>query len=514
MIASMPEQAPRGTSALTASSDTLLRIEHISKSFPGVQALNDVSFHLGQGEVLAVIGENGAGKSTLMKILAGIQSPDEGSIQVNGKPVHIHSVEDAFEQGIVLIHQELNLADNLDVGANVYLGREPTWCGLIDNRLIQRETSKFLEMVGLNISPKTPLKSLTTGQQQLVEIAKALSINSRVLIMDEPTSSLSHHETVRLFEVVKKLRDQGVSIIYISHRLGEVEELADRVVVLRDGNFAGELSKADIRRENMVPLMVGRELDNFYERSPHPKGEVVLEANRLVTTTYPGSEVSFSLSAGEIVGIAGLVGAGRTELLRVLFGIDQPLSGTISVHGHKLHPTHPLDAIQAGIALVPEDRKAQGLILEMTVRENASLPSLITNSGWLGWLRKRWERELAENSIQQQQIKTPSADQVAQYLSGGNQQKIVFAKWLATNPKILLLDEPTRGIDVGAKHEMYALMDRLASEGLAVLFVSSEMDEILGMSDRVLVMHEGRLTGELSREELSEEAVMHLATGG
>ena len=491
----------------------LLEVRQVTKRFPGVTALKQVSLTLGCGEVVAVIGENGAGKSTLMKILAGIQTPDSGQILFDGQPVVIDSVQAALGLGIALIHQELNLSDNLDVGANIYLGREPRRWGFIDHRRIQRDARTSLQQVGLDVSPRTIVNTLTTGRQQMVEIAKALSINARVLIMDEPTSSLSQHETEALYRVVKELRAKGVSIVYISHRLGEVQELADRVVVLRDGENAGELQRAEISHDRMVKLMVGRDLSQFYVRTSHPLREPLLEVSELVTPAHPGKPLSFTVRGGEIVGLAGLVGAGRTELTRVLFGVDQPLSGTVKVAGKPVHLRSPRDAIAAGMALVPEDRKQHGLVLEMSVRQNIGLPGLRQHQRPAGFLNRQAESRDSSEMIAKLSIKTPTSKQSAQLLSGGNQQKIVIGKWLTLGPRVLLLDEPTRGIDIGAKQEIYKLMEQLAQQGVAILFVSSEMEEILGMSDRALVMHEGRITGELRRDQLSEEAVMRLATG-
>jgi len=491
----------------------LLEVCRVTKRFPGVVAIDGVSLELRAGEVVGILGENGAGKSTLMKILAGVQQPDEGELRMDGVRVQIDSVRSAIDRGIALIHQELNLADNLDVGANVFLGREPRRLGLIDRRRIDSQTRQYLSRVGLDVDPRTPTASLAIGQQQLVEIAKALSANARVLIMDEPTSSLSSHEAARLFEVVKDLRSKGVCIVYISHRLGEVKELADRVVVLRDGRNAGGLARDEITHDAMVRLMVGRDLSQFYAHTPHPPGAVVLEVEGLRTATWPSEPLDFHLREGEIVGVAGLVGAGRTEMLRALFGIDRRAGGTVRVSGHPLRLETPHDAIRAGIALVPEDRKQQGLVLEMAVRENIGLAGLLRNRRAGGLLNFATERRDTVEMIRKLKIKTPHAEQVVQYLSGGNQQKVVLGKWLALSPRVLLLDEPTRGIDIGAKQDIYSLMEELAARGVAILFVSSEMEEILGMSDRTLVLHEGRLAGELRRDQLSEEAVMHLATG-
>ena len=485
----------------------------MGKSFPGVRALNEVNLHLKKGEVLAVLGENGAGKSTLMKILAGVQPADEGEILIDGNRVEIRNVQDALKHGIALIHQELNMATNLSVGANIFLGREPKKRGLIDEAAIRKDSKAFLEMVGLKIDPNVRVGELTIGRQQLVEIAKALSVNARVLIMDEPTSSLSQNESDTLFDVIKDLRERGVSIIYISHRLGEAKELANRVTVLRDGENAGGLPREEINHDSMVRLMVGRDVSQFYPRTIHKPGEVAVEIRKLRTPAHPLHELNFTLHAGEIVGMAGLVGAGRTELLATLFGVTPLIGGEIVIDGERVEVQSPEDAIRSGIALVPEDRKQQGLILEMTVRENLGLATLKQESHKGMFLNETREDEITKQMINQMRIKTPSSRQVVRYLSGGNQQKVVLGKWLAMEPRVLLLDEPTRGIDVGAKQEIYGLMEDLAGRGVSILFVSSELEEVMGMSDRTLVMHEGRITGELTRDQLSEEAIMQLATG-
>ena len=496
----MPENSP------------LLAVRGLTKSFPGVLALRGVSLHLHKGEVLSLIGENGAGKSTLMKILAGVQPPDNGDYLIDGEPVSIQNVRDAMERGIALIHQELNLAANLDLAANIFLGREPNKKGIIQEKKLREDASKYLKRVGLDLPSETITGTLPIGKQQLVEIAKALSCDARVLIMDEPTSSLSQKETETLFEVVKDLRNQGISVIYISHRLGEVIELSDRVTVFRDGENAGDLEKDEINHENMVRLMVGRDLSEFYDRQIHQPGKTVLKAHEIISPSYCDIPVSLEVRAGEIVGIAGLVGAGRTELLQTIFGVTPALGGELELDGQSFRPSCPADAITAGIALAPEDRKQHGLVLPMTVRENASLPSLERDQV-KGFLNQEAELKIADRAVEQMSIKTPTIEQIARFLSGGNQQKIVLGKWLAMKPKLLMLDEPTRGIDVGAKREIYKLMEKLAGEGMAILFVSSEMEEVLGMADRAYIMHEGRVSGELSREELSEESIMHLATG-
>ena len=499
---------------MAAPTHPILEVKGITKRFPGVTALSNVDLILHPGEVLAVIGENGAGKSTLMKILAGVQTHDEGEILVNGEPTLIDSCRKATDLGISLIHQELNLSDNLSVGANIYLGREPRQYGFIDNKKIRQDSKDLLEQVGLQISADALVSALSIGQQQLVEIAKALSTNAKVLIMDEPTSSLSTGETERLFEVVRDLKMRGVSIIYISHRLAEVSALADRVLVLRDGENAGQLSRHEIKHDAMVQLMVGRDVSKYYARQPHPIGDVVLEVRDLITPAWPHHQLNFKIRRGEIVGISGLVGAGRTELLRVLFGVDEALGGDILIRGRPAQIQTPEDAINLGLALVPEERKEKGLIIDMTVRENIGLAGVWRHKIGLGALNRKKEASDTDEMVEQLRIKTPDADQVVRYLSGGNQQKVVLGKWLTMQPTVLLMDEPTRGIDIGAKEEVYKLMESLARDGMAILFVSSELEEILGMSDRALIMHEGRITGELEREVLTEETVMLLATGG
>ena len=493
--------------------EPFLEVQKITKRFPGVVALSGVDLQVYPAEILALIGENGAGKSTLMKILAGVQAADDGELLVEGKAVRFSGVQDAQKSGIALIHQELNLAENLTVAANMFLGREPEKFGWIDQGVIQRESKRVLEMVGLEVSPETLLSELTLGKQQLVEIAKALSTDAKVIIMDEPTSSLSLRESERLFEVIHDLREKGVSVIYISHRLGEVKALADRVVVFRDGENAGILERNEVDHDAMVRMMVGRDVSQFYQRTEHDLGEVVLSVRGLRSVEHRENELNFEVRAGEVVGVAGLVGAGRSEMLAALFGARPALGGDVSVAGQSGLPQSPRESLSRGLALVPEDRKGQGLVLDMAVKENISLASLRRDSKG-PFLNTSKEEELVAEMTSALSVKTPGSWQLARFLSGGNQQKIVLAKWLALKPKVLLLDEPTRGIDIGAKEEIYLLMEKFAREGMAVLFVSSEMEEIMGMADRTLVMHEGRITGELAREDFSEEAIMELATGG
>jgi ribose transport system ATP-binding protein len=490
----------------------LLRATGLCKRFPGVLALDHVDVTVHAGECLAVVGENGAGKSTLMKILAGVLRPDAGTITLDGQPVTIDSVHTALARGIVLIHQELNLAENLDIGANIYLGREPRRWGFLDRRLIEVEAQRWLDSIGLHLSPRTLVERLSIGHRQLVEIAKAVSTRARILIMDEPTSSLSQHETATLFRVIRDLRARGVSIVYISHRLAEVHQLADRVIVLRDGRLAGELAGDAIRPERMVSLMVGRDVSLFAGRQPRTPGQVMLDVRDLVTPENPRHAVSFTVRRQEIVALAGLVGAGRTEVLQALFGITAPRAGTVVVDGRPATIRNPRDAIAAGLALVPESRKEQGLILEMMVQQNIALAALSRQCRAGAFIDFRREREGALAMIDRLRVRPPSPRQLVQNLSGGNQQKVVLAKWLLLQPRVLLLDEPTRGVDVGAKEEIYHLIEQTAAADTAVLFVSSDMPEVLGLADRIVVMHEGQVTGELGRAEASEQAVMRLAT--
>jgi ribose transport system ATP-binding protein len=484
-----------------------------------VQALDRVGLQLQSGEVLAVVGENGAGKSTLMKILAGVYPPDGGQVLLDGQPVRLDSVAEALRRGIVLIHQELNLAENLSVAANLFLGREATWGGcfrFLDRRLMDEAAREWMDRLGLECAPNVRVGDLTPGQRQLVEIARALVLRARILIMDEPTSSLTQRETDRLFEVVGRLRSEGVAVVYISHRLAEVERIADRVVVLRDGRNAGELAREEISHANLVRLMVGRDLQQFFQKQHGYGGGATaprLEVRALRYVGGPTTPASLTVYPGEIVGMAGLVGAGRTELAEALFGIRRVCEGEVLLDGEPLRIRTPRQSIAAGLLLVPEDRRYHGLVLDDSVQHNIGLPNLDRLS-FLRLLRPRQEAALASEMCQRLRVRTPSVRQLTGVLSGGNQQKVVLGKWLARQPRVLLLDEPTRGIDVGAKSEIYALMDQLAGEGVAILMISSDLEEILGMSDRVVVMYQGRIAGELPRERLSERAIMHLATGG
>ncbi|HYW70920.1 MAG TPA: sugar ABC transporter ATP-binding protein [Pyrinomonadaceae bacterium] len=496
----------------------VLTMSGVSKRFPGVIALEQVDLDICAGEVVALIGENGAGKSTLMKILGGVIQRDAGSIRLDGQAVEINSPRDASRLRIEFIHQELSVLDNLDVAANVFLHREPTtagWLKLIDRGRLYRDADALLARLGLDIPSRTPVAKLSLAQQQLVEIARAISAGARILIMDEPTSSLTLSETRRLLEIVRDLKAREVSIIYISHRLHEIEEIADRVVVLRDGRNVGALSRAEISHERMVRMMVGRDLKDFFKSGDDQAAmsdREWLSVRNLRTLRYPTTPVSFSVGRGEVLGVAGLVGAGRTEVARAIFGVESAQSAEVALGGQALRISTPRDAIRQGIYLVPEDRRQCGLIVDFNIRENVSLPGM-DRYATAGLISSAKETAAARTACTTINIKTPSPEMKAANLSGGNQQKVVLAKWLALSPKVLIFDEPTRGIDIGAKSEIYALIRRLAGEGVSVIVISSEMEEVLGISDRIAVMHEGRITGILERPQFSEEAVMRLATG-
>jgi ribose transport system ATP-binding protein len=487
----------------------------IGKRFAGVTALRDVSLFARGGEVLALMGENGAGKSTLMKILGGVQPPDTGEIRIDGKPVVIDGVRSAKRLGIALIHQELMLAPNLDIAANIFLGSEgtPVLLSPLPRAAMNKKAVALLARVGLELPPTKLVGDLTVGQMQMVEIARALSADARILIMDEPTASLSANESEKLFEVIRKLRADGVCIIYISHRMEEVQLLADRVTVLRDGRFAGDLERAEATSDKIVALMVGRELSGAYfpARKDRVAGEVVLEVKDLLVPGAPAG-VSFIARRGEILGFAGLVGAGRTELVTTIFGVTPARSGTMILDGKPFAPRNPRDAIKRGVYLAPEDRKHHGLVLPMSITENTTLPGLRAYSRW-GRLDGAAERRVAEAEVARLGTRTPSVRQKVVTLSGGNQQKVVLGKWLAMSPRVLILDEPTRGIDVGARAEIYRHIAKLAADGIAVVVVSSDMEEVIGLCDRVLVMRERRMTGLLTGGEITQARIGALMTG-
>ena len=492
-----------------------LAVAGASKRFGGVVALDGVSLAAAAGEALAVVGENGAGKSTLMKVIAGVYAPDAGTVTLDGRPVRFAGPGDALAAGVVLVHQELNLAENLSVRDNLFLGRERTVGGplLVLTGGTRAVALDLLDRVGLPADRlNRAVHRLPPGEKQLVEIARGLGQTCRVLILDEPTSSLTQKETDRLYEVLDGLKAAGVTVLYISHRLAEVKRIADRVTVLRDGRNAGELARAAVSHDALVRLMVGREVTTLYPRTrPDTPGPAVLT---LTDVTHRGGHpVSLEVRAGEVLGMAGLVGAGRTELSEAVFGVRRLTGGSLALDGRPLCIRRPADAIAAGVLLVPEDRRLNGLVLEAGVGFNLSLPNLRSLSNWFG-VRRRAEAALHRDLIQRLRVKTPSARQAVGKLSGGNQQKVVYGKWLARTPRVLILDEPTRGVDVGAKAEIYALIDDLAARGVAVWMISSDMEELLGLSDRVAVLHEGRLAGVLDRPRMTDHAVMRLATGG
>jgi ribose transport system ATP-binding protein len=495
------------------SAAPLLEMRGISKRFPGVIALDNVSLQIGRGEVVAVCGENGAGKSTLMKILGGVYQPDAGEIFLEGQPIKISDVNDSMKHGIAFIHQELNVLGNLDVAANVFLGREPKNAfGLIDSKKIHADTEPFIKRLGLNVSTRTRLDQLSIAHQQMVEIAKALSLNARIIIMDEPTSSLTLTETNRLLELICELAGQGVSIVYISHRLGEISECADRIVVLRDGKNAGELREVEATHDKLVSLMVGREIKNFYVQSQAQKTPGFFKVRNASSSLHPGKTVSFDAARGEILGFAGLVGAGRSEMAKAISGLEPSPEKEIFLDNKKISVRTPRDAIDQGIFLAPENRRTEGLVVEMSVRENISLPSL-ENFSTFGLINRKRETEIAKQQVDSLKVKTPGVETRVLNLSGGNQQKVVLGKWLAMIPRVMILDEPTRGIDVGAKAEIYRLMRELADAGAVILMISSDMEEVLNVSDRIAVMHEGEISGVLERADCNEENVMQLAVG-
>ena len=491
--------------------DYILRMEGISKSFPGVRALDDVHFDVRAGTVHALMGENGAGKSTLMKILIGIYQPDTGTITLGGERVQISDTATALRLGISMIHQELSPVPEMAVAENIYLGREPrNRLGLIDEKRMTADTRALLGKLDLHINPRWPMKRLSVAQTQMVEIAKAISYDSRLIIMDEPTSAIPDREVDHLHRMITSLRESGVAIIYITHKLDEVFKISDDVTVLRDGKHVTTVPAADLDRQGLVRMMVGRELTQMFPKEEAPIGEVAMSVRGL-TRRGVIEDITFDLRRGEILGLAGLMGAGRTEVLEAIFGITPVDAGTIEIDGKSRRIRSPGDAIHLGLALLTEDRKRTGIMGVLSVRDNMSVASLPRFSPG-GLLQLRRIDKACEAQRKALAIKTPSLHQLIKMLSGGNQQKVLVSRWLLTAPEILMIDEPTRGIDVGAKAEIHRLISQLAGQGKAILMVSSEMPEILGMSDRVLVMCEGRLTGEFSRAEATQERIMHAAT--
>lgn len=492
--------------------EVILQMKNIHKKFPGVYALQAVNFELRRGEVHALLGENGAGKSTLIKVLAGIYTPEEGEVIVNGESHIMKNVADSQAHGISVIHQELCLVPYLSISENIFLGRERAAGGFIKRDQEAKEATELLKSLGLDFNPNTLVAELSIAQQQMVEIAKALSVKADILVMDEPTASLTDKETAVLFDTIRRLKESGIGIIYISHRMSELFEITDRVTIMRDGQYVDTVNTRETTRDHLIAMMVGRELTQLYVRDEPKPGEVVLEVKDLVDKPMVNG-VSFSIRAGEIVGMSGLVGAGRTETAHCIFGISQAKGGEIFIDGKPVTIHNVREAMQNGIAMVPEDRKEEGLVLINSVGYNLTLTVLheIFKGKPLG--DTKYEHECVDRYVKELAIKTPNPEQLAENLSGGNQQKIVIAKWLATEPKLLILDEPTRGVDVGARAEIYGFMNQLAQRGVAILMISSDLPEILNMSDRVLVMYQGRVMANLGKHELSQELIMHYATG-
>lgn len=496
-------------------SQKLLRMSGIEKRFAGVHALKGVDFELESGEVHALLGENGAGKSTLMKILAGIYPVDEGEIFIEGNKVSINSVKDAQALGISIIHQEISLVPHLSVAENIFLGKEPvTKTGWIDWKKMIEETRKTLQQFGLELSPEVPVKKLTVAQQQMIEIIKAVSFRAKMIVMDEPTSSLTEKEVEFLFQTIGHLKEQGVGIVYISHRMNELFAITDRITVLRDGALIGTVRTKDTTADQLISMMVGRELTQYYikDTAPENGGEIVLSVHNLSKKGVL-NDASFELKKGEILGFAGLVGAGRSELMKCIFGLDAFDEGEIRIDGKPLIIRNPNDAIKHGIAYVTENRKEEGLFLIRSVQYNITIKVL---DKFIKWFRvnARYEDQKTRQFINELSIKTLNPDQEVRNLSGGNQQKVLISRWLATNPRILILDEPTRGVDVGAKAEIYAIMNRLVKEGVSIIMISSELPEVINMSDRIAVMYKGGIRTILNRDEFSQETIMHYATGG
>ena len=491
----------------------ILEMRDITKRYPGVVAVDHGQLTLKAGEVHCLVGENGAGKSTLMKILAGAQPLDGGVILLDGEEVHIHSPHHAQQLGVSMIYQEFNLSPYLSVAENIFLGREPRIKGtpFIDWKKMYADARAILDRIRVKLEVRKPVNECSVAQQQMIEIAKAISFNSKIIVMDEPSATLTDHELAALFELIEQLQSQGIGMIYISHRLEEIFQIGGRVTVMRDGKYIGTNDVKDLNREQIIHMMVGRDLTEEFPKEVFERGEERLRVEGL-TRAKAFENVNFSLHTGEIVGLTGLVGAGRTEVARAIFGADPFDAGAVYLDGKAITVRHPRDAIWHGIGLLTEDRKSQGLILGMTVRENTTLANLKSLVSGV-FINQTKERRVTRKYIDELHIKAQSTEQTAQNLSGGNQQKVVLAKWLFTQSKVLIFDEPTRGIDVGAKVEIYRLMNELVREGVAVLMVSSELPEVLGMCDRILVMHEGRIAGELSREEATQEKVMNLATG-
>ncbi|MFW5943361.1 MAG: sugar ABC transporter ATP-binding protein, partial [Chloroflexota bacterium] len=492
------------------STTPVIRMEHIHKTFGGVHALTDAQIEVHAGEVHALLGENGAGKSTLIKIMTGVHQPNRGQIFLHGEPVTFSGPREAQQQGVAAIYQEPSLFPDLDIAENILVGRQPTRRGRVDWGAVYGEAQRLLQQLGVRLNPRTRARNLSVAQQQTVEIARALSLDADLLIMDEPTSSLTMSEVEELFRIVRQLRDAGTAIIFISHRLEELFAIADRVSVLRDGHYVGTRDMADVTSEELIQMMVGRQLDEMFPGTDAEAGDVLLEVSNL-SKTGRFEDISFRLHAGEILGLAGLVGAGRTDVARALFGVSPADSGAIKIEGRTVTIGEPQEAMELGLGLVPEDRQYHGLVLPMSIAANISLP-ILSRFATAGWLHRREEKDAAARAAQRLEVKSAGIQQEARELSGGNQQKVVLTKWLETDPRILILDEPTRGIDVGTKAAVHRLMRELSRQGVGILMISSELPEILGMSDRILVMREGRISGEFTHEEATQEKLMSVAT--
>lgn len=490
----------------------ILEMKHISKSFHGVKALDNVRFELARGEIHALVGENGAGKSTLMKILAGVHEPDEGEIRIDNQNVRITSPSVSQDLGISIIHQELNLIPYMTIAENIFLGRELRTGKLFSkHKEMQRETEKLLKQFDLDLKPNHLVGDLSIGQQQIVEILKALSISSRILIMDEPTAVLEERESERLFSLIRKFQEQGVSIIYISHRLNELKRLCDRITVLRDGQYITTRTLDGLTEREIANLMVGRELKELYPEKPSRIGEEMLRVERLSKGNY-FKDISFHVCKGEILGFAGLAGAGRTELMRTLFGDWRPDSGIVYIGGKEVQFKSPRDAVEKGLGFATEDRKSLGLLLDMSVAHNITL-SASKKYARFNFIAKRQEKGLVNKMVDELRIKTNKTTSPVKNLSGGNQQKVVLGKWLVADTDIFIMDEPTRGIDVGSKSEIYNLISELAAAGKTIIVISSELPELLGICNRIIVMHQGKITGEIDHKEANEQKIMALATG-
>ncbi len=486
-----------------------MEMKGIHKRFPGVLALNNVNLTVKAGEVHALLGENGAGKSTLIKVLGGIYIAEEGEIFIEGKKVTIDGVRAAQANGIAIIHQELVLVPYMTVAENIFLGREPMTGGFVDHKKMTEDAQALLDANRMNIRADALVNTLSIAQQQMVEIVKAISFNSKILVMDEPTSSISDKEVEFLFQTMGRLTSQGVGIIYISHKMSELEQICDRVTVMRDGEYVGTKVVSETNKDELIAMMVGRELTNYYTRDFQTPGEVVLKCQH-ISDGRMAKDASFEIRKGEIVGFAGLVGAGRSEVMKCIFGLTKNYKGEIEIEGQKVTIRNPIEAMKQGIALVPENRKAEGLYQVQSVRYNSTIEVLGDFIKGI-FVNAEKEEEITQKYIDMLSTKTPSQEQMIGNLSGGNQQKVIIGRWLATNPKILILDEPTRGVDVGAKSEIYAIMNELVKQGMSIIMISSELPEIINMSDRVYVMNDGVITGCLDRKEVSQEAIMQLA---